>query len=1221
MRLRLCGLAVAIILAVVPAASATVSDRSFDLAAYGILRGDAYGNLRLNDRVTRAEMAAILCRLSGWDYSASVAAPFTDISPSHWASGYISHASQQGWIKGYVDGRFQPETAVSHAQALTMLVRLLGYEDRASRSAWPTGYLNVAGQLGLTTGLRFELNAAATRGEIVEYSYRAFFQATMPDGLKLVDRMMATRVTEVEVEGLRQHLRVGDSIRLTATARDVAGDTVQARPIWSASANLQIDTEGNLTAKALGEGWVTVSVGSVTHTFSVLVAGEAVRLVMQSASQELVANGKASAELIITAVDSAGRRTPTSGLTVILSSSDPTRLRVDRSIVVLSDGLGQATAIAGTGAGAAIITATSPGLMPATASIALRTPSPVSINLEVDSEQMSAKPGSYQSLRVYLTDESGQAVPNTTGRGLIIKLTSSNPQTITVSHPELTIGHGQSEARALIMAGGQIGDALIRATSPTHRLAPAQIPVSARAIGPSTRLAMAVTGQPANADGHAAVTVRVMVQDEAGNLVSDQSGLPITLIETSGRAEIIQPTVLTSGGLAAFAVRSRSAGTLTLVATATGNGIAPAQGNVTFTPGPPVAVQLSAGPLATVAADGQTGVVLEARLVDVNGNRVEQDGVIVTFRRVGTQGSFTLPTEMAAETRHGVARIRIIAGTKPGADSFVAQAPLMLTSNSCTVTSVKTGEPYQLAVDVPGRGVVGEPLSISVRVLDKDGQQVTSANGLKVYLLSQGRLATASPQLTHYGAATFQVTTIEAGTTGFWVSLPELWLQTSVQQVFFGPGEPARIVLVADADLLPADGVSRVRVKARAEDRYGNPVQHGECVDISLIGNAATLSSAQLFPGGSVEVSSTGNQGIVQIVGSHPTLPVQGLQLSAHPVGEPVAAVLITPDSIRAGEETLIRVRLLDANGRLATNYSTGDRLSAALVRIDGTDPHRTITVGSVHGLAPSLVDGHSGGTADILNGEAVLRLKPSKVGSLTLSPTVYYRGSPLASVPVEVVVRPGYPSRLVVFAPEVKEKNTQPFRLEVQITDSLGNPVTAANDTVSIVPSHPDLATILSPLTVNTVDGWAEFIIMPKKEAAGGLAFFTIKGRYMPTGTTTMVIIDQAPGQPHVIATDHHGSNAAIDPGEHARLEITVEPRLYDQMVEARVDSVVVPTYISLSQATPYSRLSAGQSRIILYVRREDLGSPGSKSITVRLRSPIGEGMESRPVSLQIKD
>lgn len=140
------------------------------LVAFGIIEGYPDGTFKPANEVTRAEFAKILIEALGIGNATKAATgntKFSDVPAYHWASGYVNVASGQGLIKGYNDGTFQPEKKVSYAEALTMLVRALGYQDNFLKGTWPGNYVAKAAEAGITAGVRFDSAvSAANRGNV-----------------------------------------------------------------------------------------------------------------------------------------------------------------------------------------------------------------------------------------------------------------------------------------------------------------------------------------------------------------------------------------------------------------------------------------------------------------------------------------------------------------------------------------------------------------------------------------------------------------------------------------------------------------------------------------------------------------------------------------------------------------------------------------------------------------------------------------------------------------------------------------------------------------------------------------------------------------------------------------------------------------------------------------------------------------------------------------------
>ena len=92
------------------------------LSAMGIIKGDSRGNFNPNAPITRAEFAAIAARFDKTEDVA--AASFGDVA-THWAKPEISVAANNGWINGYTDGTFHPDSRITRAEAMAMINRVL----------------------------------------------------------------------------------------------------------------------------------------------------------------------------------------------------------------------------------------------------------------------------------------------------------------------------------------------------------------------------------------------------------------------------------------------------------------------------------------------------------------------------------------------------------------------------------------------------------------------------------------------------------------------------------------------------------------------------------------------------------------------------------------------------------------------------------------------------------------------------------------------------------------------------------------------------------------------------------------------------------------------------------------------------------------------------------------------------------------------------------------
>ena len=89
---------------------------------FGIVRGYSDGTFRPNAPITRAEFAAICCR---FEKLTSGTVTFSDVPASHWAAKSIAYAATRGWVTGYADGTFKPGNNITRAEVAAVTCRLL----------------------------------------------------------------------------------------------------------------------------------------------------------------------------------------------------------------------------------------------------------------------------------------------------------------------------------------------------------------------------------------------------------------------------------------------------------------------------------------------------------------------------------------------------------------------------------------------------------------------------------------------------------------------------------------------------------------------------------------------------------------------------------------------------------------------------------------------------------------------------------------------------------------------------------------------------------------------------------------------------------------------------------------------------------------------------------------------------------------------------------------
>ena len=123
------------------------------LRKIGLYIGYEDGSLGLDRNITRAEFATLAVRIEGMEDVQEEhrgKTIFKDVAAKHWASGYINIAVSKGLIIGFGDETFRPEEKITYVQALTVIIRILGYEKDVV-GEWPDNYIDMGRNLGLVT--------------------------------------------------------------------------------------------------------------------------------------------------------------------------------------------------------------------------------------------------------------------------------------------------------------------------------------------------------------------------------------------------------------------------------------------------------------------------------------------------------------------------------------------------------------------------------------------------------------------------------------------------------------------------------------------------------------------------------------------------------------------------------------------------------------------------------------------------------------------------------------------------------------------------------------------------------------------------------------------------------------------------------------------------------------------------------------------------------------
>jgi hypothetical protein len=145
------------------------------LVSLKIMQGYEDGSLRLQNKIKRSEFVTLIVKMLGYDKDTDVSnvkVDFKDIKKSHWAYNYARLAVKYKLVVGSPDKKFSPDNYITYSEALTVLIRSLGYESTL-QGKWPENVLNKATEIDLNNNLNLPNNKQITRGDMSVMVYNS----------------------------------------------------------------------------------------------------------------------------------------------------------------------------------------------------------------------------------------------------------------------------------------------------------------------------------------------------------------------------------------------------------------------------------------------------------------------------------------------------------------------------------------------------------------------------------------------------------------------------------------------------------------------------------------------------------------------------------------------------------------------------------------------------------------------------------------------------------------------------------------------------------------------------------------------------------------------------------------------------------------------------------------------------------------------------------------
>lgn len=494
------------------------------------------------------------------------------------------------------------------------------------------------------------------------------------------------------------------------------------------------------------------------------------------------------------------------------------------------------------------INATTSVTLASTSATSVFTPgSPTSVALSFNPAHLAANGTQTGTLTATISDSNGNAV--TDGSYAVTFKRPANPTSC--SSCAITSWTGDQVVNS---ANGTASVTLTASTNQASDVFTASITVSGvtypsgnqtvatKILGASNALDVGSITSDNSFKAGSTTTIKINVNDATPEInVLDNSSV-VTLSLTGKTSATTQTWTATAvNGVAKFTASLTSAEIYDLEATATGLTKVTSTSAVTIDPASAASIKVSAtsGQPTTISADGSSTLNLTASSADQYGNAIGTLNGTVNWT-TNVSGVVSLSSTTAPTTN-------ATASTTPGVVTLTA-AQGTLTSGSLTITTVGTLAPSGLQVTVGSAktvasGVSGTPQTVTVNVIDANGNRVTNAStfGAQIQLFqgsgtsavfvgpggnTAGAFNPYTVQATDLGSATFRVYNAVAETVTYTAKLINLAGQPSASGT--GSFNPGNIASISVADASPAavasDGTSIATVTAKILDGLDNTV-------------------------------------------------------------------------------------------------------------------------------------------------------------------------------------------------------------------------------------------------------------------------------------------------------------------------------------------------------------------------------------------------------------
>ncbi|HYF95816.1 MAG TPA: S-layer homology domain-containing protein [Symbiobacteriaceae bacterium] len=492
------------------------------LQAYAIVRGDPSGALHLDRRLTRAEAATIYVRAIGAEAQAAKLAhlvPFSD-AVGHWAAGEITLANTLGLMRGDGNGTFRPDSDITYAEVLTVMLRLV---DREPSGAWDANRIMLAAaELGIAPA-GAAAGVPAIRGKIFWSLAMTISRIQLASGQSALQKYLDATAPQLTVSRLPSPT-ADSEVTVSGQAPGAVKATVAGQPVL-------VDVrDGKFSGKVtLTYGKNRIEVEAFDMAGNRAAATVEIEREAQVARIEIsgpsTLRAGTSTKITVQAFDRQNRAVPLGQLEAEMSGGVATFDKAQSAIVAgQTAGRGTLTLVSGSVRKSFSFTVTGPA------------PGADRLTIAPINGNIMPLPGKEVTVKVHVTDSNGKLMTNDYWRQ--VTLDDSGLAGVTVRPSSALTEAGVATFTISSSREGKV-NLVAKSNGLTDDEAAVQFMSAPRVI-------LTASPDSLKADGTSSLAIRATLQDEKGKAMSNTSGSDIRIaLQASGTdADFTEPDLV-----------------------------------------------------------------------------------------------------------------------------------------------------------------------------------------------------------------------------------------------------------------------------------------------------------------------------------------------------------------------------------------------------------------------------------------------------------------------------------------------------------------------------------------------------------------------------------------------------------------------------------------------------------------------------------------------------